>query len=95
MVTRKRNWFLALGLLILLLALLSLAVAAGIGGHRFVIGGGGGPVSQDGLVLQSAFGQPVVGGGSSSGLTLCGGFHSGACSTDQNVFLPLVVRPSG
>ena len=95
MVTSKRRRLYALGLLVLLLVLLTLVAAAGLGGHRFVIGSGGGPVSQDGLVLQSAVGLPVVGGGGSNGLTLCSGFHAGACPTGQKVFLPVIVRPSG
>jgi hypothetical protein len=93
MVAAKRRRLYALGLLVFLLLLLALVVTAGVVNHRFVIGSGGGPVSQDGLVLQSAMGLPVVGGGS-NGLTLCSGFHAGACPTGQNVFLPVIVRPS-
>ena len=84
--------FFALGLLVALLILLTVVATAGISSHRFVIGGGGGPVSQDGLVLQSAFGLPVV-GGAQSGLKLCSGFHALDCSTGQYVYLPVLIRP--
>ena len=92
---KKRRRLLALGLLALLLVLLTVTATGGQVGHRFVIGSGGGPVSQDGLVLQSAVGQPAVGGGSSDGLTLCGGFHAGACPTREYVLLPIILRGSG
>lgn len=92
--SNKRRWLFALSLLALLLVLLAVTSAAGLGGHRSVIGSGGGLVSQDGLVLQSAVGQPAVGGGS-SGLTLCSGFHAGACSTGEYVFLPVILRQTG
>ncbi|MGD8585735.1 MAG: hypothetical protein PVJ75_10315 [Chloroflexota bacterium] len=84
--------FFALGLLLALLILLTMVATAGLSGHRFVIGGGGGPVSQDGLTMQSAFGLPVV-GGAQSGLKLCSGFHALDCSTGQSIYLPLAIRP--
>jgi hypothetical protein len=87
---RGRRLF-ALGLLVALLILLTLVATAGISGHRFVIGGGGGPVSQGGLTMQSAFGLPVV-GGAQSGLKLCSGFHALDCSTGQYVYLPVLIR---
>lgn len=92
---KQRRWLLALGLLALLLVLLTVTATAGLGGYRFVIGSGGGPVSQDGLVLQSAVGQPAVGGSRTDGLTLCGGFHAGACPIREYVFLPAILRQSG
>jgi hypothetical protein len=73
------------------LLLATLASTADLNGHRFVIGGGGGPVSQDGLVLQSAFGLPVV-GGAKSDLKLCSGFHAEACYAGWYMYLPLLTR---
>ncbi len=91
MIQGERRWLYAMGLLALVL--LAVTAAAGISGHRFVIGGGGGPVSQDGLVMQSAFGLPVV-GGAQSGLKLCSGFYAEACHTGQTIYIPLVTRPN-
>jgi hypothetical protein len=88
---RQRRVF-ALGVLALLLILMTLVAAASLSGHRFVIGGGGGPVTQDGLVMQSAFGLPVV-GGAQSGLKLCSGFHARDCSAGEYIYLPLIIRP--
>jgi hypothetical protein len=94
MVSSKRHWLYALGYLLLLLLLLTLVVAAELGDHRFLIGSGGGQSSQGNLVLKSAFGQPIV-GGSSNGIKLCSGFHSGDCSTVPKVFLPVISRAGG
>lgn len=92
MVSQRGRRFFVLGLLLVLLLLLTLVAAADLSGSRFVIGGGGGPVSQDGLALQSAFGLPVV-GGARSNLKLCSGFHAQACYVGQTVYLPMIVRP--
>ena len=91
---RKRRWFYAAALLVLLLALLTLAAAADLGGLRSLISSGGGQVSQDGLAMQSAVGQPLVGCGR-NGLSLCSGFLCGPCSAEHKVFLPIVTRRAG
>lgn len=92
MVSQRGRRFFALGLLVAFLLLLTLVAAAGLSGSRFVIGSGGGPVSQDGLVMQSAFGLPVV-GGAESDLKLCSGFHAQDCAILEYIYLPVVVRP--
>jgi len=91
MIARKRRWIFTLVLVALLLALLTLGATANLSGYRFLIGGGGGPVSQGGLTLKSAVGQPVIGGGGDE-ISLCSGFHSGACPPGPKVFLPLITR---
>ena len=78
MIAPNRRWLFVLGLLALMLALLTLVVVAGLNHDRYLISSGGGQISQGNLVLQSAVGQPVI-GGNANGLTLCSGFLSGAC----------------
>lgn len=75
---------------------LSLAFASGELLPRNLIGNGGGAVTQNGIVLHSAIGQPAA-GAVQNNLTLCGGFHCapGAPSlsgAQRPIHLPLVVR---
>jgi hypothetical protein len=91
---RQRRWFYAAGLLVLLLGLLTLAAAADLGSLRSLISSGGGRVSQDGLAMQSAIGQPLV-GHSRYGVSLCSGFLCGAPGPEHRVFLPMVTRGGG
>jgi hypothetical protein len=93
---REWRWPYATAVLILLLALLVVAAAADLGGLRSLISSGGGRVSQDGLGMQSAIGQPVA-GRSRKGLSLCSGFLCGAPGPEpeHRVFLPLVIRAGG
>lgn len=74
----------------------SLVAASGELLPRSLISGGGGMVSQGGLALHSAIGQPVV-GAVENGLTLCSGFLCGSGAppvggSDFYVYLPLVIR---
>jgi hypothetical protein len=89
----ERRWVYSVGLLVLLLGVLTLAAAGDLGGLRYLISSGGGRVSQDGLTMQSAIGQPVA-GRSGHGPSLCSGFLCGAPGPEpgHRVFLPLVTR---
>jgi hypothetical protein len=73
----------------------SLAAASGELLPRSLISGGGGMVSEGGLALRSAIGQPVV-GAVENGAALCSGFLCGPGAPvgggDFYVYLPLVIR---
>ncbi len=74
----------------------SLAAASGELLPRSLVSNGGGMVSEGGLALHSAIGQPVV-GAVGNGLTLCSGFLCGSGAppvggSDFYVYLPLVIR---
>jgi len=93
---RKALW---LGL-ILLLALMGLGIvlADGTTLSRSLVSGGGGIVSQSGLTLHSATGQPVA-GAVVNDLLLCSGYWCGSgapvteppiIGEDFDLFLPLI-----
>jgi hypothetical protein len=90
----RPGWFCATAFLVLLLALLTVAAAADLGGVRSLISSGGGHVSLDGVAMQSAAGQPLV-GWSRSGVSLCSGFLCGPGLPEHKVFLPAVTRHAG
>jgi hypothetical protein len=90
----ERRWFYAAASLVVLLALLTVAAAADLGSLRSLISSGGGRMSQDGLAMQSAVGQPVV-GPSRNGLRLCSGFLCGPLAPEHRVLLPIVTRGGG
>ena len=74
----------------------SLVAASGELLPRSLVSGGGGMVSEGGLALRSAIGQPVV-GAVENGLTLCSGFLCGSGAppvggSDFYVYLPVVIR---
>lgn len=74
----------------------SLVAASGELLPRSLVSGGGGMVSEGGLALHSAIGQPVV-GAVENGVTLCSGFLCGSGAppvggSDFYVYLPLVIR---
>ena len=59
--------------------------------ERHVIGGGGGHAEAGGVMLDGAFGQPVVGIASNSSDELCSGFWCGV-GVEYAVYLPLVLK---
>ena len=93
---KKKQTVIWAGLLIVLLLSFGLALAGADVTSRSVVNSGGGSVSQSGLALQTAIGQPVV-GAVQNDLTLCSGF---LCSADappisgsgNQLFLPFVIR---
>ena len=85
-------------LTVIMAVILSLSVAFASGEllPRELISNGGGAVTQNGVVLRSAIGQPAA-GAVQNNLTLCSGFHCapGAPSlsgAQRPIHLPLVVR---
>ena len=95
---RKALW---LGL-ILLLALMGLGVvmADGTALSRSLVSGGGGIVSQSGVTLRSATGQPAA-GAVENDLTLCSGYWcSGGAPLSEppiiedefELFLPIIIK---
>jgi hypothetical protein len=95
--TRMKSNRLAGALLILGLTLsVALALAAGQGPPRALVGSGGGALSGDGLRLRAAIGQPLA-GRVENGMTLCSGFLCGPGAPigedeEHTISLPLVVR---
>lgn len=84
-------------LILIVLISFSLALAAGEILPRSLVGSGGGQVSQSGLALHSAVGQPVV-GAVHNNLNLCSGYLCGAgappvSGSDYSLYLPAVLRP--
>ena len=84
------------GLTLVLLLSVGLALAGGTLNSRDLVSSGGGSVSQSGLTLQTAVGQPAV-GSVQNGETLCSGFlcNAGAPSVsggEHDLFLPVVIR---
>jgi hypothetical protein len=81
--------------LVLLLVMVGLAAAVGELLPRNLVSGGGGMVSEGGLALHSAIGQPVV-GAVENGLALCSGFLCGSGApvggSDFYVYLPVAIR---
>ncbi|MEZ4594449.1 MAG: hypothetical protein R3D55_25385 [Chloroflexota bacterium] len=95
---RSKKQLLIWGCLTLLLLLsVGLALAGGTLTNRDLVGGGGGRVSQNGLTLQTAVGQPAV-GAVQNGSTLCSGFLCDAeapgttSGNENNLYLPFIVR---
>jgi len=82
-------------LLLLVLAVLFSISGVGLAANgfeidRWVTGGGGGRVAEDGYVLNGTVGQAVVGSITSSPYELCAGFWCGMGV--YKVYLPLLVR---
>ncbi|MBK7893708.1 MAG: hypothetical protein WAS33_18145 [Candidatus Promineifilaceae bacterium] len=84
-------------LALLLLFSVGLALAGGPLTARDTINAGGGQVSQNGLSLQTAVGQPAV-GAVQNGSTLCSGFLCDAEAPETSsgngnrLYLPFIVR---
>lgn len=93
----RKPYRLVLTGLVLLLLGLGFAWASGEGLPRDLISAGGGMVSQSGLVLQTAVGQPVA-GAVDNGFVLCSGFWCGSGAlaagpaADFQLYLPAIVR---
>jgi len=93
---KKKQTVVWIGLLLVLVLSFGLALAGGEVTSRSLVSGGGGSVSQSGLTLQTAIGQPAV-GAVQNGETLCSGF---LCSADapplsegqSKVYLPFIIR---
>jgi hypothetical protein len=96
MTQRQRRQVTLVAVLVLLLVMVGLAVAVGELLPRSLVSGGGGMVSEGGLALQSAIGQPVV-GAVQNGVTLCSGFLCGSGAppvggSNFYVYLPVAIR---
>ena len=101
MMTQRKPLRLGLALLLLLMMLgLGIALADGELLSRSLVSSGGSIVSQNGLVLHSATGQPVA-GSTENGPVLCSGYWcgSGAPLTEPPIiedefalFLPIITR---
>jgi hypothetical protein len=92
---RRYRIVLALSVIASLLPI-ALALAAGEGLPRAILGSGGGSVSGDGLHLRAAIGQAVVGGVAEQ-MTLCSGFLCGPGAPARaaelySIYIPLVVE---
>lgn len=92
----KKQTIIWVGLMLVLVLSVGLALAGADITSRSVVDGGGGSVSQSGLTLQTAIGQPVV-GAVQNGETLCSGFLCSANAPptsggDNQLFLPFIVR---
>lgn len=73
----KRTWIKLLWIGMLLLLMTGLVWAGGDGMPRSLVSSGGGLVSQGGINLETAVGQPVV-GAVANGAVLCSGYWCGA-----------------
>ena len=58
----------------------------------YVLGGGGGRVTNGSVVLDGTLGQPVAGAVSQAPLEMCSGYWCGAGVSGFQVYLPLVKR---
>jgi hypothetical protein len=58
----------------------------------YVLGGGGGRVTNGSITVEGTLGQPVAGFVSQSPLELCSGYWCGAGVSSYQVYLPLVLR---
>ena len=92
----KTQTIIWIGLTIALLLSFSLALAGGGITARDLVSSGGGEVSQSGLTLQTAVGQPAVGSVQNSE-TLCSGFLCDVSAPsvsggEHELFLPFVIR---
>ena len=89
----KRKFILALAICLLLAAGIP-ALAQVSANHDLswhMIGGGGGQSASAGHKLQGTVGQPLTGGMTSSGHTLCSGFWCNN-AVEYRVYLPLALR---
>jgi hypothetical protein len=92
----KKQTIIWMGLTLVLLLSVGLALAGGTITSRDLVSSGGGSVSQSGLTLQTAVGQPAVGSVQNS-QTLCSGFLCDANAPsvsggEHELFLPFVIR---
>ena len=92
----KKQTIIWVGLTIALMLSVGLALAGGTLTKRDVVSSGGGSVSQSGLTMQVAIGQPAV-GSVQNGQTLCSGFLCSASAPplsggEHELFLPFVIR---
>jgi len=58
----------------------------------YVLGGGGGQVTNGAVVLEGSLGQGVAGTVSQSSLEVCSGYWCGAGVPDFRMYLPLVKK---
>ncbi len=83
-------------LALVLLFSVGLVLAGGTITSRDLVSGGGGQVSQSGLTLHTAVGQPAVGSVQNSE-TLCSGFLCDASAPslsggEHSLYLPFIIR---
>ncbi len=92
----KKQIIIWMGLTLVLLLSVGLALAGGTITNRDLVSSGGGSVSQSGLTLQAAVGQPAVGSVQNSE-TLCSGFLCDASAPsvsggEHSLYLPFIIR---
>lgn len=91
----RRQIYVSLGVILLLLAFAGLALAAPVPTlERSVMAGGGGRGEQGGLVMFGTVGQPVVGRSASGDDLLCTGFWCGGAGGGgaYQIYLPVVLK---